>query len=165
MTPDSAITEEMRSRIGVETPPAIYEIERESIRRFAQAIGDDNPLYLDEDYAAKSKYGRLVAPPGMIGNYEYPTNGAPHTARVQSPFWRRFNGGNEYEYFKPVLAGDTLTATSKLVELNDRMGGPDIGRMLVQVVETTFRNQHGDVVAKERRTNISYEGRPKEEKR
>ncbi len=46
--------EELKSKIGVEWPPLVYEIEKGMLRRFAQAVGDPNPLWQDEEYAAKS---------------------------------------------------------------------------------------------------------------
>ena len=51
-----------------------------------------------------------------------------------------------------------MTATSKLVDLFERQGRPGIGRMLFQVVETTYQNQEDEVVVKTRQTSISYEG-------
>lgn len=164
MAQDSVITDEMRKQIGVETKPIVLEIEKEAIRRWAQAIDDPNPLYHDEEYAKKSQHGAIIAPPGFVGNYDYPVRGVSKTARVKSPFWRRFNGGNEYEFIKPVKAGDVLTATSKLVDLHDSQGSPATGRMLIQAVETTYWNQKGEVVVKTRQTSISYEGRTDDKK-
>lgn len=158
MAQDSVISDEMRSMIGVESSPSVFEIEKEPIRRWAEAIGDTNPLYHDEEYAKNSRYGGIIAPPGMVGNYSFPVKAGGAGRRVQSPFWRVLNGGNEFEFFKPVRAGDTLTATSKLVELYERQGRPEIGRMLFQVSETTYKNQDGEVVVKTRNTGISYEG-------
>jgi len=158
MAQESVITDEMRSRIGVESEPSTFVIEKEPIRRWAESIGNSNPLYHDEEYAKKSRYGEIIAPPGFIGNYAFPIKGGSPSARLQGPFWRVLNGGNEYEFIKPVHAGDVLTATTKLVDLNERQGRPGIGRMLFQVSETTYRDQNGEVVVKTRGTGISYEG-------
>ncbi len=158
MVQDSVITDEMRSLIGVESEPSIYEIQKEPIRRWAGAIGDSNPLYHDEEYAKKSRYGGIIAPPGLLGNYTFPVKAGGPPPRVKSPFRRILNGGNEYQFFRPVRAGDVLTATTKLADLRERQGSPGIGRMLFQVSETTFKNQKGEVVAKTRNTGISYEG-------
>lgn len=158
MAQDSVITDEMRSLVGVESEPSIFEIEREPIRRWAEAIGDPNPLYHDEEYAEKSRYQAIIAPPGFIGNYAYPVKVGKPTPRVKSPFSKNLAGGNEYEFFKPVREGDVLTATTKLADLYERQGRPEIGRMLFQVIETTYKNQKGEVVARSRSTSISYQG-------
>lgn len=158
MAEESIITDEMRSLIGVESEPSTFVIEEEPIRRWAEAIGNSNPLYHDTEYAKKSRYRGMITPPGFVGNYSFPVKTGGLSPRVKSPFWRVFNGGNEFEFLKPVRAGDVLTATSKLAELFERQGRPEIGRMLFQVTETTYKNQKGEVVVKTRGTGISYEG-------
>ena len=154
MTKDSVITEEMRQMIGVESEPSVFEIEKEPIRRWAEAIGDPNPLYHDEEYAKKCGYDSVIAPPGFVAQYAYPVKKGGSSPRIKNPFTRNLNGGNEYEFFKPVQAGDVLTATSKLSDLFEREGR--LGKMLFQIAETTFKNQKGEVVAKARYTGISY---------
>ena len=49
--------------IGKNYSPVKYEVGLEKIREFAVATGDLNPLYLDEEAAAKGPYGGIVAPP------------------------------------------------------------------------------------------------------
>ena len=158
MAQDSVITDEMRSLIGIESEPSIYEIEKEPIRRWVAAIGNPNPLYHDEEYAQKSKYGGIIAPPGFLGNYAYPARVGKPAPQVKLPFTRGLAGGDEYEFFKPVRAGEVLTATTKLVDLYERQGRPGIGRMLFQIIEITHRNQQSEVVAQTRHTAIFYEG-------
>ncbi len=154
MPEDSIITEEMRKAVGVESEPSVYEIEKEPIRRWAEAIGDPNPLYHDEEYAKKCGYDSIIAPPGFVAQYAFPVKSGGSPRRVKSPFKRNLNGGNEYEFYKPVQAGDVLTATTKLIDLYEREGR--FGKMLFQIAETTFKNQNNEVVAKARYTGISY---------
>ena len=155
MAQDPVITEQMRAAIGVESEPSIREVEKGAIRRFAEAVGDPNPLYHDEESAAKSKHGAMICPPSFFGWVVR----SGRTARTfESPFTRVFNGGNEYEFFKPIKAGDVLTTTSKIADMYERQGGPQTGRMLFTISETTFKNQDGEIVAKSRGTGISYEG-------
>ena len=155
MAGDSVITDEMKAAVGVESEPSVYEIERSSIRRWAEAIGDDNPLYRDEEYARSKGYRSIVAPPGFIAQYAFPVKAGGGGRRgFNSPFSRNLNGGNEYEFFKPVQAGDTITSTSKLAQLFERDGR--MGKMLFSISETTYKNQDGETVAKARGTGISY---------
>ncbi|MFC1874495.1 MaoC family dehydratase N-terminal domain-containing protein [Chloroflexota bacterium] len=163
MAEESIITEEMRSMVGIESKPSVYEIQSEPIRRWAEAIGDDNSLYHDEEYARKSRFGAMIVPPAMIGSYMYPVKSGGPPPKVKSPFWRSLNGGNEYEFYQPIRAGDVLTATAKIVDLQERQGRPGIGRMLIQIRETTYKNQHGELVAKRLNSGITYEG-PTEKK-
>lgn len=147
----SVITEEMKKLIGVESKPVIYEVEAGAIRRFAEAIADPNPLYYDEEYAKKSRYGKMIAPPTFFG---WPTKEAPRT-EIIGPFKSVLNGGNEVEYTRPVYAGDRLVATTKVVSLQDRDGR--LGKMLITVRETTYKDaKNGELVAKARGTLITY---------
>jgi len=154
MAEESVITDEMRSMIGVESEPSVFEIEKEPIRRWAEAIGDSNPLYRDEEYAKKKGYRSIIAPPGFIAQYAYPVKAGQGRVRFRSPFARMLNGGNEYEFFKPIQAGDILTSTTKLAELFEREGR--MGKMLFIISETTYKNQDGEMVAIQRGTGISY---------
>ena len=154
MAQDSVITDEMRAAIGVESEPSVYEFEKEPIRRWAESIGDPNPLYRDEEYAKKKGYKSIVVPPGMIDQYAFPIKTGRSKVAFKSPLTRSLNGGNEYEFFKPVVAGDIITATRKMADLRERKGR--MGPMLIVVFETTYKSQDGEIVAKARTTGISY---------
>ena len=52
-----------RSLIGTSAAPYEVEVEKGAIRKFALAIGDDNPLYFDRDYAVRHGYDDILAPP------------------------------------------------------------------------------------------------------
>ncbi len=62
------LPDELKKFIGQTIDSSIFEIEKEPVRRFADAVGDLNPLYWDEDYARKSKYGAIIAPPGFLSS-------------------------------------------------------------------------------------------------
>lgn len=154
MSNDSVITDEMKNAIGVESEPSVYEIEKEPIRRWAESIGDPNPLYRDEAYAKEKGYRGLVAPPAFIGQYAFPIKWGRPKATFKRPFVRNLNGGSEYEFFKPICSGDVISATTKVSDIRERDGR--MGKMLIVVSETTYTNQDGDVVAISRGTGISY---------
>jgi len=151
---DSVITDEMRNAVGVESEPSVYEIEKEPIRRWAESIGDPNPLYRDEAYAKSKGYPSIVAPPGFIGQYAFPVKSGRPKATFKRPFTRNLNGGSEYEFFKDICAGDVISATTKVADIREREGR--MGKMLIIISETTYTNQDGEVVAKSRGTGISY---------
>ena len=66
--------DKLRQRIGVKITkteePWITEINIDAIRHWALGIGDDNPLWLDPEYARKTRYGCIIAPPTIL----YATN-------------------------------------------------------------------------------------------
>ena len=57
------VTDEVRKQIGIQSEARIVDVERGAIRRFAEAIGDPNPLFNDETSARKTCFGGMVAPP------------------------------------------------------------------------------------------------------
>ena len=86
-----------------------HDVTADSIRHFAYGTDDDNPLWTDPDYAAKTKHGKLVAPPAYLVSVLYPMlHGAPMKAPLASLI-----GGLAYEWVRPVVAGDRLRAVSK----------------------------------------------------
>jgi acyl dehydratase len=158
MTEGSVITEEMKKTIGVESEPSIYLVEKEPIRRLAAAMGDNNPLYHDEEYAKSKGYRSIVAPPGFQPTYCFPIKIAPMRAdagpRMPTGFTRFMNGGDEYEFFQPIHAGDVLSITRRLGNMYEREGR--MGKMLFTVNETVFRNQKKEIVLIQRSTTIAY---------
>src|SRR5436309_63808 len=57
------VTDEARKQIGKVTESRTVEVERGAIRRFAEAIGDSNPVFNSETEARKSRFGGMIAPP------------------------------------------------------------------------------------------------------
>src|SRR5262245_47040994 len=66
-TPEQVL-EEAKTHIGDETEPvpSRYAVEYDPIRRYCHMVDDDNPLFLDPDYAKDTDYGAVVAPPFFI---------------------------------------------------------------------------------------------------
>ncbi len=156
------LPEEVTKFIGQPTGEATYEVEKGAITRFAEAVGDPNPIYWDEEYAKKSKYGSIIAPPGFFGwpvrrprSADAPdviagARGGPNLAAAGYP--RVLDGGTEYDFVKPIRAGDTLTAASMIKDIVEREGRT--GKMAFLIRETTYTNQDGEVVARARGTSI-----------
>ena len=136
--------------IGAESEPKVLEVEKGAIIKFAEAIGDDNPVYSDEAAARASKYGGLIAPPTFLRSAVSARPDLP----FEVPFDRVLDGGSDWEYFEPVRPGDRITAVSRIEDINERNGS--IGLMLIQTIVITYTNQFGQVVATQTSTSIRY---------
>ena len=154
------LPQEVTQLIGKTGEATIMEVERGAIKKYADAIGDMNPLYWDEEYARNSKYGGIIAPPGFFG-WPVKWEGSPllsvlrqeaMAAISKAGYPRVLDGGIEYEFFSPVLAGDTLAAVPRIADIQEREG--KTGKMFLTVLETTYTNQSGDLVAKERKITV-----------
>ena len=162
---ESVITDEMRAQIGVAQEPLTHEVTTTSVRMFARSVGYDDPVYYDRAEAQRRGYRDLPAPPGYLGTPIFDpatadaTSGTPRSAEagVPSPYTLRLNGGTDVEYTGvDICAGDVLTGVARLAALNERYSPALSGQMLVEVAETTYTNQDGEVVATVRGTGLSY---------
>lgn len=145
------LTEEMRQKaIGIESAPVVLEVEKGHIRRFAQAVGDPNPLWNDEVAARKGRYGGLIAPPTFLRSVKYDRPQLPY----DTPFTRILDGGSEWEYFQPIRVGDRITTVARIADVSERAGR--LGAMIFTTLEISYTNQFGELVATQRSTGIRY---------
>jgi acyl dehydratase len=157
MANGSLVTDEMRELIGKTLDTIVFKVEEGAIQRYAQAIGDPNPLFSDPDYASKTKYGRLLAPPGFTG---WPTKAGRPTEKLfaflvkaGAPV-RILDGGIEFQFIEPIGAGDVLTATSKIAKVAERE--TKLGKTMFTTAEVTYVDQKGNVVLKSWATIIQF---------
>jgi len=156
---DTMLSEDILAIIGVEKIRQ-YDVTKKDIKRFAQAIGEINPIHFDEDYAKSAGYGAVVAPPLFCQMFTFedvppellPRDGSPIEIDVPIPAQRTVGGGSSYEIFQRVKAGDQITSKSTLKDISTKEGKS--GLLYFVVVETEFSNQHGELVAKETATYI-----------
>ena len=157
MANGSLITDDLRRLIGVTLDTIIFKVEEGAIQRYAEAIDDPNPLFNEPDYARKTKYGRLLAPPGFTG---WPVKAGRLSQRLLGSLTkagapsRLLDGGVEFEFAEPVGAGDVLTATTKIASMTERE--TKLGKTIFTVLETTFVSEKGDVALKSRSTFILF---------
>ena len=157
------LPEEIKKFIGTSGEAKTYEVEKGAIRRFADAVDDTNPLYQDDAYARNSRYGSIIAPPGFFGwplqlergsalAVDIPNELSLAFEQAGYPLSLTLDGGMEYEFFLPVRAGDILTGTTTVLNLRERTTGT--GSIIISILETAYRNQSGDLVAKQQATFI-----------
>ena len=118
------------------------EVRIDLIRHFVDGIGDINPLYRDREYAGKTKYGCLLAPPSFLETINY----AQHPEGVP-PEIRGVLSGSQWEYFRPVCEGDIYTARvihPSKVELKKSRSG---GRIVILYENGDLIRQGGVVTA------------------
>lgn len=125
--------------IGSASEKVENSIERGAVRKFADAIGDANPLFIDEEAGTRSKYKRNLAPPtfpvtlnyGTIEGLELPSKGLIH-------------GEQSFHYEKPLFVGDTVYCSSKLVNYRERTGSG--GSMGMLTIERMGETKNGELI-------------------
>ena len=116
-----------QSFVGRTYPPtAPYEVGREKIREFAEAVGDANPVYTDAEAAKALGHPDVIAPPTFVFAITFKAAGQV----VQDPqlgldYSRVVHGDQKFAYRRPVRAGDRLTVTST-IEAIKTLAGHDI---------------------------------------
>jgi acyl dehydratase len=152
------LTDELKQFIGRQYPPHIRIVEEGAIKRYAEAVGDDNPLFLDEEFARGEKYQTVIAPPGFFG---WPRKGSVvpeaimevRAAIVRAGYSRFLDGGISYDFCLPICAGDMLVTSMKVKDIYEREG--KTGTLIFAVFETSYINQNGNLVARAYHTLIA----------
>jgi len=141
--------EELKKRIDVErtsSEPAHFTIaNRDAIRHFAWGIGDDNPLWLDEEYAKGTRHGGLVAPPCILYSMD---RGASLFVGGGLPGIHGMFSGTDWEWFLPIRINDEITCTGHVSDVIEKERSQFSRRMIHQGFEVTFKNQNNQIVAK-----------------
>jgi acyl dehydratase len=143
-------SEMIKQTIGKQSDPIKLYIEKGAIIKFAQAIGDTNPLWNDEAVARLGPNKGIVAPPTFLRSLGQVRAAFP----FDMPFDRALDGGSEWEYFEHVRPGDTITAIATIIGINEREGR--LGTMIITTTKTEYSNQLSQVVVTQTNTSIRY---------
>ncbi len=142
-----------KSLIGRESDPVVHDVEKNAIRRFAEALGDANPLYVDEAAAKAAGFSGLVAPPTfpvtLVANDRFRHSLDLGTRNI-------LHGEQVIEASRSLVAGDRITVKSKVADVQERTGAS--GSMDVLVVEDEGRDDKGELVFRTRETLILRRG-------
>lgn len=114
---------------------------KENIRRFASGLGDVNPLWRDEEYAQKTRYGTIVAPPSWLYSV-FPT-----FVQQGLPGVHAFHSGNDWEFYKPVMLGDKIKPECIFTSYEEKPS-KFAGRMIMEYQDARYYNQRDELVAK-----------------
>ncbi len=129
--------------IGRTWPEQSYDVSKEKIKEYAKAIKNLDPHYVDEEFARKSKYGCIIAPPTFCVVF-----GANLIEPIFFDDELKLNlamlvhGEQAFEFYEVVKAGDTITTSSRISHIENKE------KLDVITVELLSRNQHGRDVCK-----------------
>jgi acyl dehydratase len=150
----------IRQRIGEGFPgrrPWRTEATRDAIYHLALAIGDLSPLYIDEDYAKKTRWGTLIAPPIIVQSMDtlraVGHSGLPEGLPGVHSIW----SGSHYDWELPVKLNDRITHKCYLKEVVEKESAFGGGRGVYQTYEAKYWNQDGAFVGTRQDTWIRIE--------
>jgi hydroxyacyl-ACP dehydratase HTD2-like protein with hotdog domain len=130
-----------RSIVGQKGESQDFDVERGAIRRFAEAIGDENPVHRAGD----------IAPPTFPTTFHVRN---PDLGFARDPSRLLLSGGEEYIYERPLRAGDRITCVSRIVDTYVKQGRR--GEMAFVVFEKEGRDPANALVFRARHTLIYF---------
>jgi acyl dehydratase len=160
-----------------------FPIEASHILMFARAVNDPNPVYSDPEYAKGTEAGGILAPPTFTQSsaqfdpdyFLRPKVGQPWFGSGKEPTGavrRAPSGGGasegrgaaagglhaeqHFEYHRPLLAGDVLTAETRPGKTWEREGKRG-GKLHFSESVTEYRNQKGELVVTARGVGVRTE--------
>ena len=169
------LTEALKKYIGVQSQSetACDPVERGAVRRYAQAIQDEDPIYWELG-PNNARYGGPVAPPLFPTHMFRRTFGAADALqeRAHDPDFdglasaassglpelepikhlALLNGGSEIEFFRYARHGETVKLRSRYADIVEKQTSK--GPMLFVSIETEYRNGDDELLIKTRRTQI-----------
>jgi acyl dehydratase len=149
--------EAFRGKIGVDWPYNRWTTwnevaTRDGVRHYANGFGDDNPLWCDPDYAAATRWGGVIAPPGFL-------EGAGLTPKVTTSADARSRGkgalsgvhmfwaGDHIRYFQPIREGDRIWVRRFYVDIREKESSRFGGKSALSVRRRVYWNDDGELIA------------------
>lgn len=143
-----------KSYIGKPFAPFTFEVDKSKIRELAQALGDDNPIYDDDEAARAAGLPGIVAPPTFATLFKMWGEGgsSPHIKTIGGDVLRLLHGEEEFEYHGLIRPGDVITGQTQVVSIEEKKGrGSNLDIVKLQ---TDYHNQRGELVVVGRTTIV-----------
>ena len=150
------IDAETAARVGTVAATATGEVIRRDWQRWAAAVGDDNPLWFDPDYARANGYRDVVCPPlylqyailgvsTLSGLRPDGSSGAVSGGLAFPKAPRRMAGGESTTFHLPAYHRDEIEMVRTIESVVEKEGRS--GRFVLVTWHTVYRNQHDELVA------------------
>jgi acyl dehydratase len=123
--------------VGRESAPLVVDVERGHIRRFAEAVGDTNPIYVDEAAARAAGHPRIPAPP----TFAIALRANDPRGGIDLDWRKLLHGEQELLFARPLYAGDRLTIVGRIA--GAAVKETKSGIMDVMVLETVATDEDG----------------------
>jgi acyl dehydratase len=125
--------------IGRRSGPVANVIEKGAVRKFAEAIGDPNPLYVDEAAAKASRYGGLIAPPTFPRTFEY-----GEVEGLGPPGQGYIHGEHRIRYERPLLVGEEISCYAEVKDYYEKEGREGVLGFLIS--ERVGESLQGEII-------------------
>lgn len=140
-------------------------VNQPMIRHWAYALADFNPVYLDPDFAATSRFGGIVSPPVMLQTWIMPSpklegigdrGGAPTEIKSnptafldEAGYTSTVATNSEFEIERYPRLGDVISSTAVYESVSDEKTTA-LGTGFFLTWLTTYTDQRGEVLGRQR---------------
>ncbi|WP_054636087.1 MaoC family dehydratase N-terminal domain-containing protein [Thalassobacillus sp. C254] len=139
-----------KSVIGKKSSKVKNTVERGMVKRFAEAIGDPHPIYIDEETGAKSRYQCNIAPPTFPRAFDY-----GEISGLDLPKKGLIHGEQNYHYERPLCIGEELYCYFEVNNYYEKDGKN--GLMGFLVIKRYGEDPNGTLIFTEEMTAIITE--------
>ncbi|GAB4074273.1 hypothetical protein GCM10028778_17760 [Barrientosiimonas marina] len=136
--------------IGKQSNKIRNTVERQSVKRFAESIGDPHPIFTDETVGRQSRYGNNIAPPTFPRVFDY-----GEIEGLNLPEKGLIHGEQTYHYNRPLLVGEDIYCYAKVENFYEKKGKD--GRMFFLEVVHYGEDSEENIIFKEKMTIILTE--------
>ena len=132
-----------KKHIGMKLPTYKATAEAGQLRFFAKAIGETDPIYIDEAAARDAGHPGLPLPPTYLFSLEFQIPSTAWRDEVGIVQSRILHGEESFSYHRMAYAGDTLQFETHIADIYDKKGGA----LSFVVRDSRVSNQRGEHVA------------------
>lgn len=110
--------------IGHQFSPFTTTVEKGRLRFFAKAIGENDPIYSNENAAIAAGHPNIIAPPTFVFSLKLDGDDPlPILGLLNLDISKILHGSQSFEYFSPLYAGDTVAINTKIANIFDKKNG------------------------------------------
>jgi acyl dehydratase len=135
---------------GKEYPEVSLQAERDQVVQFADALGEDGPVFRDPQEGKAAGYPEQVAPPTFVTKIQILSSAqVVLDQELGLNYMMVVHGEQEFEWRRPVVVGDVLSAVPRIADIYAR------GRNEFLVIEAEVKDESGETIGISRSTLIS----------
>lgn len=136
--------------VGKRSEEVVNPIERGAVRNFAISIGDEHPIFVDEEYGKNSRYGKNIAPVTFPRTLNFGT-----IEELNLPNQGLIHGEQSFHYERPLYVGENVHCYTEVTDYYEKTGRS--GTMGFLVREENGNDEEGNLVFRSRSVIIINE--------
>lgn len=140
----------LANAIGKRSAIVKNTVEKGAVKKFAEAIGDLSPIYIDEEVGKNSRFKRNIAPSTFPVTFEFAA-----VDELKLPSKGLIHGEQSFHYKRPLLVGEDVYCFTEVKDYYEKTG--NFGKMGFLVLSRSGLDSHDELIFTEERVIIINE--------